>query len=132
MGSHCGLLVLLLGIPTAANRRFAKIFYGAVVSPSGHLGLRGLLLGLDLLGEIPGQERCPLPTIVYGAGEYRVRVASFQRIKIFDGAGPSRLVPCGLLALGLESPVEFLGWGDPALVNSTKTARDLSLQGSKG
>lgn len=120
VGRRCGLLVLLLEIPTAANCRFAKISYGAVASRPGHFGLQGLLLGLELLGEIPGQEGCPLPTIVYVAGEYRVRVANFQCIKIFYGAGASRLASDDLLGL------------DPASVKSTKMARDVSLQGSKG
>lgn len=104
-----GLLALLLEIPTAANFQFVKIFYGAVASRPGRFGLHGLLLGLDLLGEIPGQEDSPLPTIVYGAGEYRVRVPNFQCSKIFFGAGASRLASGGLLGLGLEDPGEFLG-----------------------
>lgn len=54
VGRRCGLLVLLLEIPTAANCRFAMISYGAVVPRPGHFGLQGLLLGLELLGEIPG------------------------------------------------------------------------------
>lgn len=132
VGRRCGLLVLLLEIPTAANCRFAKISYGAVASRPGHFGLQGLLLGLELLGEIPGQEGCPLPTIVYVAGEYRVRVANFQCIKIFYGASASCLASDDLLGLGLENPGELLGWEDPASVKSTKIARDLSLQGSKG
>ena len=120
VGRRCGLLVLLLEIPTAANCRFAKISYGAVASRPGDFGLQGLLLGLELLGEIPGLEGCPLPTTVYVAGEYRVRVANFQCIKIFYGAGASRLASDDLLGL------------DPASVKSTKMARDVSLQGSKG
>lgn len=132
VGRRRGLLVLLLEIPTAANCRFGKISYGAVASRPGHFGLQGLLLGLELLGEILRQEGCPLPTIVYVDVEYRVRVANFQCIKIFYGAGASRLASDDSLGLGLENPGEPLGWEDPAPLKSTMMAQDVSLQGLQG
>lgn len=132
VGCRCGLLVLLLEIPTAANCRFAKISYGAVASRPVHFGLQGLFLGLELLGGILRQEGFPLPTIAYVDGEYRVRVANFQCIKTFYGAGASRLASDHLLGLGLENPGELLGWEDPASVKSTMMAQNVSLQGLQG
>lgn len=39
VGRRCGLLVLLLEIPTAANCRFVKTSCGAVAFRPGHFGL---------------------------------------------------------------------------------------------
>lgn len=98
----------------------------------GHFGLQELLLDLELLGEISGQEGCLLPMIVYVAGEYHVRVANFQCIMIFCGAGASRLASDDLQGFGPENPGELLGCEHLASVKLTKMARDVSLQGSKG
>lgn len=90
------------------------------------------MLGLELLGEILRQEGFPLPTIVCVDGEYRVRVAKFRCLRIFYGAGASRLASGDLLGLGLENPGEPLGWEDPAWVKSTVMAQDVPLQGLQG
>lgn len=123
---YCGLLDLLPEIPSVANCRYEKISYAAAASRVRHSGLRSLLL--EIPGGIPGQECCPLPTIVYVAGVYRVSAVNFQRTKISYGAGASRLAPCGLLDVGLEIPVDFLGWVDSVAVISMKVARGLVVQ----
>lgn len=127
---RCGLPDLLLEIPSVANYRCVKISYAAAAPHVGHFGLRGRLL--EIPGEIPVQERCPLPTIVYGAGVYRVRAANLQLAMIFYGAGESRLAPCGLLDSGLKLQREFFAWEDSVAVTSAKGARNLSLLDSMG
>lgn len=127
--SRVGCCILpdpLLEIPSVANcRRCVKISDAAGASRVGHSGV--LALVLEMLGEIRGKERCPLPTIVYGVGAYHVHAANYQRAVIFSGAGVSRLAPCGLLDLELKIPGKFLGWEDSVAVISTTVARGLSL-----
>lgn len=123
---YCGLPDPLLEIPSVANcRRCVKISYAAGASRLGHSGVLGLLL--EIRGEIRGQEHSPLPTIVYGAGAYRVRAANFQCSMISYGDDVSRLALSELLDLGLKIPGEFLGWEDPVAVRLTTSVRGLSL-----
>lgn len=122
----CGLPDPLQGIPSVANcLRCVKISYDADASRVGQSGVLRLLL--EIRGEIRGQEHSPLPTIVYGAGAYRVRAANFQHSMIFYGDGVSRLALSELLDLRLKIPGEFVGWEDSVAVRLTTSVRGLSL-----